>query len=257
MRTIGVCLAVWLGVGCFDEGGDGARTEAARAMAESLLAFPQIQANLDTNPGASGEALLKFVKTPVAAEGVLERPFDPAAAHGTARLATLPSDIPGCMTITGTTGCDGFTTNAGDTCTAPGFTMTGNATRTCNGCPAQPDLASCAYGWTLNLGFTFQNLSLQTATTGQLTTTPTTIDLDVRFGPFTLTSGNSSLAGDIRICTCGPATYSGLTLTNSNVVVKDFNPGPNQRCSLIHYDGQGVASTTAACVCPDNTTCGN
>jgi len=247
--------------GCFEEGGDTRREDAANVIADSLLSFADIQANLTTNPSAAGEALTRFVKLPVAAGTLLEQPFDASRVDAIARAApVLPGGIPSCLTTSGTTGCDGFATNAGDSCVAGNFAFTGTGSRTCGGCeldPPTPDLASCDYNWNLDLSFTTSDFSLTMTTVGSASIDTSGATADVSFGPYRLTSGSYTPVGSVRVCVCGTLQFTeGQRLIDSSFVVKDFT---GARCARVEFDGDGHPTARAdvplACTCSDGITC--
>ena len=256
MRTSYVLLSGLALGGCFDEGGDTQRTAAANTVVDSLIAFSDIQANLTTDPVKAADALVKFVRTPVAANNLIAQPFDLAGATPVKRVASL--GVPDCLTTSGPVGCDGFVTNA--QCEAGDFTFTGNASRTC---PDGPDpnsacddvLGRCTYNWNLDLGYTTSSFALHMTTTGPVTVAKDDIQADVSFN-FTLVNGTNTVAGNLRVCSCGAITVDAgppRMVVNSSFVVKD-NVAP-QRCALVVFDAQGAMSSSSACICADSTTC--
>jgi hypothetical protein len=251
--------------GCFDEGGDTAQTEAAITIADSLASFADITANMTTDPSATADALTRFVRMPVAASNLLEQPFD-AGAAGAARLAQTPADLPGCVATQGPSGCDFFVATE---CAGGGFTFDGVGTRTCTGCeldPQQPDvLGLCSYAWDMDLGFSNPDAGITIAmnTRGQQSVDKDEVTANLVFGPYTLTNGGNSQAGNVRVCACGTAIVAelpqGRRLVNSSFVVKDFDTGNAQRCALVEFNGNGDPTSRldqpAACACADGITC--
>src|SRR5262245_13063973 len=83
--------------GCFDEGGDAAQTQAAITTAQGLIAFGDIHSNLETDPGKAGEALLDFIKWPVAANSLITPPLGGVADDVMAAMREAPNaPVPAC-----------------------------------------------------------------------------------------------------------------------------------------------------------------
>ena len=248
----GVVLA-----GCFEGGADSSRTAAAQTMAQGILAFPDIEANLTTDPATAATALLAFVKTPVAADNLVSPPFD-FSVMDSARVSP-DSPVPGCLTTMGMPSCDGFTTN--DTCTAGGFSFQGNATRTCN--PCNDPASTCAYNWTLPaLNYTSSAFTLDLKTAGSATLAASQVTANMTFS-YSLNDSTNAVAGIVSICSCGAATIqagpapTGLPrkLVNSSFVVKALPVAAPPRCALVNFDANENVTTTASCACADGSTC--
>jgi hypothetical protein len=273
--------------GCFEEGGDTAREEAANVTVESILAFGDIQKNLETDPAAAGEALTKFIRTPIAAGNMLGEPISFTSVEPASRIA-MPTEVPLCYQAIGPTGCDGINTTS--TCEAGTFTFSGSAARTCGELATEPTpncldvLGSCTYSWglqvppaitpspvPLTVGFTLApNTAFSMTTSGSATIDVDAIgagvlNADINFDEYSLTTGDRVTSGQIRVCSCGDATVALVAgkrrLVNSSFVAKDLNTGLGQRCALATFDAAGkvTVSTPAspACACADGTTCAN
>lgn len=247
--------------GCFEEGGQDAQQQAIGATTDGLLAFPEVIANVTTDAAAAGDALTKFLKTPIAADQLLSPPFQLTPGSELARrISTAPADLPGCVTTAGNPGCEDLTAAQ---CVAGAFSFDGSGHRTCDGCPASGDVAGeCQYEWgsvrtneTMVVGFSDPEIGTATATTsGSLVVNATTLAGTVTFAPFELRDKNDQtvISGAIELCTCGAMTVSGGSLVDSQFVVKDV-AGP--RCAMVSFDASGVASAQLRCSCLDNTTC--
>jgi hypothetical protein len=231
--------------------------------------LPDIMANLTIDPGAAADALTRFVKMPVAANNLLEQPFELEAVGSAARVAaTRPAELPGCVTTTGPSGCDDFQAAS---CEGGGFTFTGDGHRRCTTetCMMDPPVAdvlgSCDYTWNIQLGFSNPDAGIEMSmtTVGSQTVAQAEVRADLFFGPYTLTNGNNSQSGNVRVCACGTANVAelpqGRRLVNSSFVVKDYDTGRPQRCALVTFNGNGDPTSTVeqprACACDDGVTC--
>jgi len=252
--------ATWFGVfgvllgGCFDEGGDEAQTLNAVAVADGLIAFADIKNNLTTDPAAAGEALLKFIQTPIAAENLISPPSEQTELN--IALLAAPADVPACLDSMGSEGCDRFDTKPGMTCNAGPFTFTGWASRTCDVCTDVT--GSCLYDWRLDVRYVVPGVDLRVVTDGPTTTTLASISFENYFD-YELNAGGIR-RGRVNITSCGPANLNMGTprrLVNSKFVVRSV-PNP-ARCVVVSFDGSGSVSTanptlgrcsTAASGCP-------
>ncbi len=231
--------------GCFDEGGDAQRTAAAVTVADGLLAFPDVSNNLTADPAAAGDALFKFIKTPIAAQNLIAPPFDLAGISPAARTNAAPTDVPDCLDTTGPAGCDSFTTNS--QCMAGGFTFTGTASRTCSPCDNVTGV--CTYGWDLDLGYVANDFNLQLKTKGPISVSPSSITIDTHF-QFNLTTGSYALAGELDVKSCGAITVNPgppRRMVNSSFTVVD---AARSSCALVKFDAQGNVSVADRCDCP-------
>ncbi|MBL9015915.1 MAG: hypothetical protein JNL83_17140 [Myxococcales bacterium] len=254
MRWKGLALGGLLLAGCFDEGGDERQRESAVQVADGLIAFAEIKNNIPNNGGAAGEALLKFIQTPVAAENLITPPGD--LTTSVARIAVPPhAALPGCLTTMGSEGCDSFDTNAGMTCEAGPFTFTGHASRTCDVCT--DTMGRCTYEWKgltaetkFHIGYVVPGLDLQIDTTGTTATTLTSITFDTTFD-YRYNAG-SLQTGSATIKSCGAAMLGAGTpkrLVSSKFVVRSV--AIPTHCAVVSFDGSGVISasnpTVGAC----------
>jgi hypothetical protein len=120
-------------VGCFEES-QSPREASTSLLVESIVAFADIQPNLETDPAKAGEALAKFLRAPVAVSAILDQPFDGSAAMSAAARIAAPAAIPGYLDTMGETGCDGFKTKPMMECDAGDFRFSGTASRMCSPC---------------------------------------------------------------------------------------------------------------------------
>jgi hypothetical protein len=250
---------------CFDEGGEEHQTAAALTTADGVLAFADLINNINVDNAAAGVALGNFVKTPIAARDLVSPPFQLQSGTTIERtVLTVPAELPGCISTSGPTGCDMFTTSP--SCEAGTFSFTGTATRMCSGCPDMADvLGTCTYSWQMGVAFSDERIgSLVETTKGTVTTTASSITANLEFGPFSITGSNGlSSVGFIKVCSCGAATVEDLPprrLVNSSFVIHSFNdPGNISRlpdgCALVEFDGNGTPTAQLKCSCADDTTC--
>jgi hypothetical protein len=254
-----VCAAIG---GCFDEGGDGSRNQAALTTAQGLIAFRDIHDNLETDPGLAGEALLEFIKTPVAASNLIAPPFD-IAEMDSARLGPTPlSAVPACLTTSGEPSCDAFRTS--DICEAGGFKFVGAASRHCSPCDDPTGL--CAYRWGFaDLSYTSPAFTLVLQTYGRWEgqANQVTASTSVKFD---LTIGARRRVGELGICSCGTLTIkNSMTATgkprylaDSQFVVREMlngQPAATNICAQVTFDGAGNISTTGSCSCSSGVEC--
>jgi len=224
--------------GCFDEGGDEAKVQSASAVADGILAFAEIKNNIPANPGPAGEALLRFIQTPVAAENLISPPGE-LSDLGAQRLSA-PAPIPDCMTTMGSEGCDSFATNQGTTCEAGPFTFTGSASRMCS--PCTDLMGTCTYDWNLTVRYVVPNVDLSITTDGPVTTTLSSIEFDTTF-TYMLNANGETRSGSASIKSCGAAMLSSSApkkLVNSKFVVRSI--AIPTRCALVTFDGAGTPS---------------
>lgn len=256
-----VIWSVLVASGCFEEGGEDAQRQAAEATADGILAFPDLTNNVTTDAVAAGDALAKFLKTPIAADALLSPPFQLGSSVEVAkRITARPADLPGCVATTGEPGCDSL---AASQCVAGSFTFDGGGSRTCEGCPDEPDvLGTCSYSWSMTVGFADPEVgTLEATTTGFVTRDVDSITGEMTFGPFKLTdpADNTIVEGSIKVCACQKLTVSEgppRRLVDSQFVVKDLvGPLSRGRCALVTFNGDGIASSELKCSCPDNATC--
>jgi len=251
---------------CFEEGGEEHQRLSAIKTAEGFIAFADISNNVTSDPvdgAAAGEALTKFLATPVAAQALLSPPFQfNGATEVEARLAAspVPAELPGCIVTTGESGCDSFATPAGTQCEAGAFNFAGSGSRMCPGCPDQADVfGACTYSWSLDVGFAAAPIELQFSnTTGTQTVTASEINGSSRF-PYELTSDNVVLRGDIQVCACGPLTLDAgppRKLVSGEFVVRDFldNPLLPTRCARVTFTDDEPSAVTS-CECTNGTLC--
>lgn len=253
MRT-GVFMAAAAALlgGCFDEGGDAGNTQAALTMADGLMAFPDIQNNLQTDPGAAAVGLLAFIKTPVAANNLVAPPFDLASMDS--ELVAPPTGVPECLTTSGPAGCDSFTTNS--LCEAGNFTFSGSASRTC--APCENVAGVCTYNWQLDLTYARNGLEITVHTSGpqMASASEVSISSDWDFG---LTNAGFITGGSLHIESCGPATIKPgppRRLVNAQFFVTPrYTTGAYLGvCAHVFFDGDGNPSTKSD---PrDKTSCG-
>jgi hypothetical protein len=256
-------IAVAMVTGCFDEGGDAARTQAAITTAQGLIAFGDIQSNLTTDPAKAGEALLEFIKWPVAADSLVSPPFAEAAAvmDASPRLApALP--VPDCLLQSGEPACESYSTV--DTCEAGGFTFTGFMNRKCAKCDDPRGL--CAYGWVLpELKYVSTRFTLSMRTAGSWigSTSQITPNLSAQYELETPgREGDLRHAGTLSACACTvftvedgpPPTGKPRKLVNSSFVVRAATVGA-ERCALVKFDGNGNPSIDNKCTCDNTTIC--
>lgn len=240
-RSGWVALGGLLLAGCFDEGGDETRVQSASAVADGILAFADIKNNIPNNGGAAGEALLRFIQTPVAAENLISPPGD-LGDLGAQRL-NVPAAIPDCMTTMGSEGCDSFATNQGVTCDAGPFSFTGSASRMCQ--PCSDLMGSCTYDWNLTVHYVVPGVDLTITTDGPITTTLTSIDFDTNF-TWMLNANGATRMGSANIKSCGPAMLGGAAtkhLVSSKFVVR--SGAIPARCALVTFDAGGTPSLGA------------
>ena len=248
MRWTGTAALCGLALaGCFDEGGAAAQRQSAVEVADGLIAFADIKNNIPNNGGAAGDALLKFIQTPVSAENLISPPSD--LEIGSARInVPPPAALPGCLTTTGSEGCDSFATNAGMTCEAGPFTFTGAASRTCAVCT--DTMGSCEYEWKgldtatkFHVGYMVPGLDLQIDTAGKITTTLASISFSTTF-EYRYNAGRLR-TGNAMINSCGAAMLSSTapkTLINSSFAVKSV--AIPTRCVIVKFDATGALSDT-------------
>lgn len=242
---------VWRGLlGCslgacslFDEGGDTHQEAAARATAEGLIAFVDINNNLTTDAEAAGAAVQKFLATPVAARDLVSPPFDfsDGVTLETMRTVTdsalLPTELPACVTTMGPGGCDSF---AAAECEVGSLTFGGTGSRTCPGCPDQPDVfGACDYAWDMNVSIDAGLFRLDIRnTTGTETVSANEINANVRFKYDLITDDVTQRDQDIEVCACGPLTTDEgppRTLVAGEFLVRTLRGESTTGCSVITF----------------------
>jgi hypothetical protein len=268
LRSVLVASAL---AGCFEEGGDEHQRLAAIKAAEGFIAFQDVSNNVTADPidgAAAGEALTKFVGTPIAASALLSPPFTfNGETQAVPRIAPA-SPLPGCLTTLGEGGCDSFTTTT-DGCAAGDFTFIGSGSRMCAGCPDMPDVFGlCTYTWDLQVGFNLGDVSVDfSRTTGTQDVQANQISGFSRFrydlkGGGGVNYGN----GDIQVCACGPLSLDQgppKRLVSGEFVVRDLLEGLLEgrpslfptRCARVTFVNDVPETVTDDCDCSNGTTC--
>lgn len=260
-NRIGLCAVVALLGACFDEGGNNYQTQAANSTAQGLIAFQDISDNLETDPAVAGEALLEFIKTPIAAQALVTPPFESFEKVMGESARTAPSTpVPECIAKTGKPACDNFT--AAD-CEAGGFTFSGTAVRRCDQCD-KPE-GNCTYAWSFpKLSYSSSVFTLELNTRGTWSGTASSIRPNLQAGyTLDLSDGSTGGIGTMRACACTNFTVqrsntpSGKPkkLVNSSFVVQVKVLEGNANCALVKFDAQGAVSVANSCACEDGTTC--
>jgi hypothetical protein len=262
-----VLVAAVLFAGCFDEGGNESRDKAVSTLVQGLIAFGDIHSNIETDPGKAGEALLEFIKWPVAADSLLSPPFEGAndVMDASPRLAPT-SPVPACLTQSGEPSCDNYVTN--DTCEAGGFTFSGSMMRRCWDCDDPRGV--CSYAWTMpRLAFTSAKFNISMSTAGSRTGAASQItqNLSARYD-LDDPAGGGEIArrgGNLTACACtvfnivDSDTESGkprkLVISSFIVSAKLDSGRLAERCALVLFDGNGNATVENKCACPGGQAC--
>jgi len=241
-----LCVAL---AGCFEEQ-QSSRDAATGLLVESIVAFADIQANLESDPAKAGEALAKFLRAPVAVSAILDQPFDASLAMGDAARIPAPTGIPACLDTTGDeTGCDGFTTKPTMECEAGDFRFTGTASRMCS--PCANVTGTCDYTFDLTLSHRTSDFTIDV---DAATLAPVRVDAsNIRFDTtlsYTVMIGAFSTSGNARVCSCGAMTLNASRLpVSSSMVAKDVAVAG--RCARIDFDAAGGSRIVPACTCAD------
>jgi hypothetical protein len=266
MKATGLLAVMLLGAGCFDEGGDtAARDKTIETLVQGLISFGDIQSNIQTDPGAAGDALLEFMKWPIAADSLVSPPFSGAGQVMDTSMRLVPElPVPDCLAQNGEPSCEDYTTT--DTCQAGPFTFSGSMSRRCSDC--ENPRGFCTYAWALPmLKFTSSgfNLTLQTSGSWQGSTGQITPNLSARYD-LRLTGDEPARVANLTACACtvftvvDSPTESGKPrkLVNSSFVVRATDRPLNRfddRCARVVFDGQGNPSVENACECDNGAIC--
>lgn len=254
---------------CFDEGGDEHQRLAAKKAIEGFIAFQDISNNVTADPidgAAAGEALTKFLGTPIAANALLSPPFTFGSNTQPEKRVVPASPLPGCLTTMGESGCDSFTT-AADGCAAGDFTFIGSGQRMCPGCPDMPDVFGlCTYSWDLQVGFNLGNTSIDfSRTAGMQEVQANQINGNSKFAYRLEGEATTFSFGEIQVCACGPLTLDDgppRRLVAGEFVVRDFMDLLTQlprslpsRCARVTFVDDEPQTTTDDCDCSNGTLC--
>jgi hypothetical protein len=265
--TLGLTGALWL-AGCLEKGGDTTHTEAALTLVDGVAAYQDIHSNVETDQEAAKDALLKFIKAPIAAAIVMGQPFEGPSMQGlTVSAVQQPLSLPACLMSTGKKGCGKFNTTA-DGCDVSDFNFKGGGEQDCDSCnPA----STCRYTWDLALKYTNDPLFLDLKTNEtKVVVTPSDLSMSTTFN-FTLRDGSTTPPTDteakLRVCSCGPITFApsckaGKSPTSGAVVIRALSPGkvPGgvikvDACARVRITACNKVKVTKDCTCPDGSTC--
>jgi hypothetical protein len=250
-----------LASGCFDEGSTTVQTTAALTTAQGLIAFADIHNNIESDPAAAGEALLEFMKWPVAADNLVSPPFDLSIMDTAQRSESNAAPVPECLLITGKAGCDHF--QVVDECEAGGFSFNGSASRRCSPCDMVE--GTCRYGFQFpQLTYTSTLFTLQLSTAGSWigTASAVTPNLSAHY-LLNLHGAAAARQGTLGACACSTFTVQrAMTdngkprkLVNSSFVVQATLVGDEPRCALVEFDSNGDVSVENSCTCKTGAAC--
>lgn len=218
-------LATLLG-GCFES--RDVRDDAVASGVRGFVAIAPLIENATTNPAAAEDAMIDFVKSPVAFGAALAAPLDAGAAArmldaaaqieagARANQLTTYAAFPDCVTDNGAAaGCEQVSTTDPVTCDAGDFTLAGTAGRTCGSCPDSPAPGGlCTYNWDIEAAFS--DVVDGTALEFQLTTSNPGFDFDgtqLTAMPinqfFGLTVDGEAFVGNVTVCTEQDLTLDG------------------------------------------------